>query len=82
MEARTVTIIGKIDKKLTRILAIGLIVLTGSCHDFPLFPPPPQATLAVCPSGDAQSASSLLGTLGGTVSIGGTSSPGASSGIC
>jgi len=28
MEARTVTIIQKIDTKLTRILAIGLIVLT------------------------------------------------------
>jgi hypothetical protein len=71
MEARTVTIIEKIDKKLTRILAIGLIVLTGSCHDW--FPPPPQATLAICPSGQTQNASGLLGALGGTVSIGATS---------
>jgi hypothetical protein len=71
MEARTVTIIGKIDRKLTRLIAIGLIALTGSCHDW--FPPPPQATLAICPSSETQSASGLLGVLGGTVSIGGTS---------
>jgi hypothetical protein len=71
MEARTVTIIGKIDTKLTRILAIGLIVLTGSCHDW--FPPPPPATLAICPSGQAERTSSLLGPLGGTVSLDGTS---------
>ncbi|HEY2376160.1 MAG TPA: hypothetical protein VGH98_09325 [Gemmatimonadaceae bacterium] len=58
--------------KLAAILATGLLAFTSSC-DWHLGPPPAQATLAVCPSGQTQSTSSLLGVLGGTVSIGGTS---------
>lgn len=63
----------KLRMKLAATLAVALLAFTGSC-DFHLFPPPPpQATLAVCPSDQTQSTSSILDALGGTVSIGGTS---------
>ena len=59
-------------QKLTRVAAIGLIVVfAGSCHDW--LNPPPQTTLAVCPSTQTDNTSSLLGPLGGTVSLDGSS---------
>jgi hypothetical protein len=64
---------GKFGNRLTRIAAIGLIALAGSCHDWPLDPPPAQPTLAVCPVAQTDSTSSLLGVLGGTLSLDGTS---------
>lgn len=62
----------KVIMKLAASLAVALLAFTASC-DWHLRPPPPSATLAVCPTDQTQSTSSLLGTLGGTVSLGGTS---------
>jgi len=62
----------KFREKVVACFAAALLVLSTSC-DFHLGPPPGRATLAVCPSDQAQSASSDLGPLGGTVSLGGTS---------
>jgi len=64
----------RLDTKLARVLAIGLIALAGSCKDWPLNPPPPaNPTLAVCPSDQSESTSGLLGILGGTISLDGSS---------
>jgi len=68
-----VTIIGKFGSRLARIAAIGSMALAGSCHGWPLDPPPAQATLAVCPAAQTDNTSSLLGILGGTVSLDGSS---------
>lgn len=62
----------KLRMKLAAILATGLLAFASSC-DLHLGPPPPPATLAVCPSDQTQSTSGLISVLGGTVSIGGTS---------
>jgi len=62
----------RLKTKLTVSLASALLVFVSSC-DFPLRPPPRQTTLAVCPSDQDQSTSSVLDALGGTVSLGGTS---------
>ncbi|HKW12136.1 MAG TPA: hypothetical protein VJO33_17240 [Gemmatimonadaceae bacterium] len=67
------TIIGKFGSRLARIAAIGSIALAGSCHGWPLDPPPAQTTLAACPAAQTDNTSSLLGVLGGTVSLDGTS---------
>ena len=59
--------------KLAAALAVVLLAFTTSC-DFHLFPPPPpQDMLAVCPTDQTQSTSSILGALGGTVSLDGSS---------
>src|SRR5204863_9443320 len=61
----------KFREKVVACFAAALLVLSTSC-DFHLGPPPGRATLAVCPSDQAQSSSCDLWTLGGTVSLGGT----------
>jgi hypothetical protein len=61
----------KLRMKLAASLAVALLAFITSC-DWHLSPPP-TATLAVCPSDQTQSTSDILTTLGGTVSIGGTS---------
>jgi hypothetical protein len=62
----------KLRMKLAASLAAALLAFSTSC-DWHLAPPPPPATLAVCPTYQTQSTSSILGALGGTVSLGGTS---------
>jgi hypothetical protein len=74
-EPRRATIMGanrRLKRKLLAALVTGLSILTASCNDWPLGPPT-SATLAVCPSDQAQSTSSILDALGGTVSLDGTS---------
>ncbi|HKW48159.1 MAG TPA: hypothetical protein VJN70_11970 [Gemmatimonadaceae bacterium] len=61
----------KVTKKLAGFLAVALLAFNASC-DFHLSPPP-AATLAVCPSDQTQSTSSILGALGGLVSLDGSS---------
>jgi len=65
-------IIRRLKTKLAACLASALLVFVASC-DFHLGPPPAPATLAVCPSDQDQNTSGLIGVLGGTVSLGGTS---------
>lgn len=64
-------ILPKFRMKLAACFAAALLAFSTSC-DWHLSPPP-SATLAVCPTDQTQSTSSILGALGGTVSIGGTS---------
>ena len=58
--------------KFSAMFAVAVLALTTSC-DLHLLPPPPPATLAVCPTNQTQSTSSVLGVLGGTVSLDGSS---------
>ena len=58
--------------KFAATFAVALLAFTTSC-DLHLLPPPPPATLAVCPSDQTQSTSSVLDVLGGTVSLDGSS---------
>ena len=66
-------ILQKFRMRLAASLSLALLAFAGSCDLRLLPPPPPPATLAVCPSDQTQSTSSILGALGGTVAIGGTS---------
>ena len=50
-----------------------LLLFAGSCIGWKPAPTEPEATLAVCPIGETRSAMGVLGLLGGTVSLSGSS---------
>jgi len=63
-------ILPKFRRKFAATLAVAVLAFSTSCNwDLSS----PSATLAVCPSDSTQSTSDLLGVLGGTVSLAGTS---------
>jgi hypothetical protein len=62
----------KLKRGFSACVVLALSLFAGSCIDLNLGPPT-TATLAVCPIDQTQSTSSVIGSLGGTVTLNGSS---------